>query len=576
MLLATGFKIESSDSNSGGVYNKQKYIELVDRPPTISINNPNGSINGLNLMLINNITTEGYVKEYLQILSKSEDGTLTPTCTVRNKVERILGVAVCESGTYENSGGMILQSFLPWDSSKKSPKWDKGAGITLSNASSNSYNSGKISKNNSSGVTSTGAYVGPFQQALSYFSENGAYKPSTMYGEGETVNRNSADFMYFPDEVGGVNWEYEGHLSAIYQKFDKGTLSKDGLELLKTLYYAGSVATVNCPGEDNVKRAKSANDLAEYCIELKKKYISISKSNKISDFQEFKWMSAAMILLDNGSCSPMFRNLVLNNSFQKQSIEDFLKVCNISKSVDDIVANVDSSISQYNGNATGCVKVVHNGFTHYLVPESFGHYLGEIMIGSVMYARMLKFAGVNVDPTNPTTYMNEITQSSGQWVPSGNADWVENEGLDKSKMNDKRFNMLNEGSTVLGGPYVWGGIIWPTKSPNGSWSGGVDCSSFVEHCILKATGIEISRTTYSQIANQNLEEIKYSETKPGDLVYFYNEGDCDHVAFVLKTTGNGRCDVMHACSPKLGIKINHNYTQGTSQKYFRVKGIDNQ
>lgn len=574
MLLATGFKIENSDSSSGGVYNKQQYIELVDRPPIISTTNPDGSVNGLNLMLINNIATEGYVKEYLQILSKSQDGTLTPDCSVKSKVERILGVSVCESGTYENSGGMIPQSFLPWEDSKKSPKWDKSNKITLTDSTSTSYNSGKISRNQSGGVTATGVYVGPFQQAKSYFSYNGAYRPSTLNGEGQTVGRKQSDYMYFPDEVGGVNWEYSGHLSTIYTEFDKSLLSADGLEVLKTLAYAGGSMTDSCPGATKSERTKSANDLAEYCNELKKTYESISKSNKITDYQEFKWMASAMIILDGGVPSEKQVRL-MNISFQKQSINDFIAISGNGKSFSDIVNKSDSSISTYDGDATGCIKVVHNGFTHYLVPESFAHYLGEIMIGPIMYARMLKFAGVNVDPTNPTTYMNQITQSSGQWVPSGNADWVENEGLDKSKMNDKRFKILNLASTVLGGPYKQADPIWPTKNSNGTWNGYVDCSAYVELSIKNILGIDISRTTFTQVVNPNLEEITYSELKPGDLIYYYDNGSPEHVGFCLKPVGNGRCNIMNAASPTLGIKINHNYTQGTSQKYFRVKGIDN-
>lgn len=61
----------------------------------------------------------------------------------------------------------------------------------------------------------------------------------------------------------------------------------------------------------------------------------------------------------------------------------------------------------------------------------------------------------------------------------------------------------------VGTPYVWGG----------TQPGGFDCSGFTRYVYKSIAGMDISRTTYSQL-NYG-EPISYNDLQPGDLVFTY-------------------------------------------------------
>ena len=73
----------------------------------------------------------------------------------------------------------------------------------------------------------------------------------------------------------------------------------------------------------------------------------------------------------------------------------------------------------------------------------------------------------------------------------------------------------------LGTPYVWGAV-----GPN-----TFDCSGLTSYVYRHAAGIEITRTTYTQINVGT--PVSYSEMQPGDLVFTY---DNEHVGIYV---GNG-------------------------------------
>ena len=67
--------------------------------------------------------------------------------------------------------------------------------------------------------------------------------------------------------------------------------------------------------------------------------------------------------------------------------------------------------------------------------------------------------------------------------------------------------ILNEAYAQLGKPYVYGA----TGSAN------FDCSGFTQYVYENAAGVDISRTTYSQI-NEG-QAVSQDQLKPGDLVF---------------------------------------------------------
>lgn len=113
-----------------------------------------------------------------------------------------------------------------------------------------------------------------------------------------------------------------------------------------------------------------------------------------------------------------------------------------------------------------------------------------------------------------------------------------------------------------GTPYVWGG---------NSLTGGVDCSGLVQQ-VYKHFGIDVSRTTYSQIGEGKA--VKMNELQAGDMVFFDtnpNTAGPDHVGLYL---GNGK--MLHAPRPGKSVEIT-DMTNGYYQNIFmggrRVQGI---
>lgn len=72
-----------------------------------------------------------------------------------------------------------------------------------------------------------------------------------------------------------------------------------------------------------------------------------------------------------------------------------------------------------------------------------------------------------------------------------------------------------------------------------------DCSGFTSYVFRNAAGVEISRTTYSQVGVG--QEVSYNELQPGDLVFTYG---LDHVGIYV---GNGQ--YIHAPYPGESVKV---------------------
>ena len=109
-------------------------------------------------------------------------------------------------------------------------------------------------------------------------------------------------------------------------------------------------------------------------------------------------------------------------------------------------------------------------------------------------------------------------------------------------VSDVRVSMVQFATQYVGNPYVWGGT---------SLTRGADCSGFVLS-VFANFGISLPHSSRAQ-ANCGA-KISASEAKPGDLFFYGNGRNINHVAIYI---GNGQ--VVHASSPKSGIKISGAY-----------------
>lgn len=110
-----------------------------------------------------------------------------------------------------------------------------------------------------------------------------------------------------------------------------------------------------------------------------------------------------------------------------------------------------------------------------------------------------------------------------------------------SKVTKKRNAIVSFAKKQVGKRYVWG-----ATGPS-----SFDCSGLVQYVYSKAAGINVTRTTYSQIKQGNA--VSLNALQPGDLLFWGSY----HVGIYL---GNGQ--YVHAATPSQGVRVQ------TISRYF--------
>ena len=110
--------------------------------------------------------------------------------------------------------------------------------------------------------------------------------------------------------------------------------------------------------------------------------------------------------------------------------------------------------------------------------------------------------------------------------------------------------------SFVGGEYVWGG-----EDP----FSGVDCSGFTAYIMEDTAGVNLTHS--SQVQAGEGREVSEEELKPGDLVFYGNEG-IHHVAIYA-----GHDKIVHASSSTTGIILSDMHNGREPVKYVSV--LDN-
>ena len=122
-------------------------------------------------------------------------------------------------------------------------------------------------------------------------------------------------------------------------------------------------------------------------------------------------------------------------------------------------------------------------------------------------------------------------------------------GISSRNINDVvTYSML-----FLNSPYLWGGKSFL----------GIDCSGFTQ-LVFSICGINIPRDAYQQVKFGN--KLNFSETMPGDLIFFINKNDrIHHVGIALKddkiihASGKVRIDTLIKDGILKNSTISHKY-----------------
>ena len=131
-------------------------------------------------------------------------------------------------------------------------------------------------------------------------------------------------------------------------------------------------------------------------------------------------------------------------------------------------------------------------------------------------------------------------------------------GWDNLKLKKKSINeLLSYAKSFVSVPYLWGG-----KS-----SLGFDCSGLIQ-TVFKMSGINMPRDTYQQITKKGLLEINYNNAKPGDLLFFSENKNVNHVAICI-----GNEEIIHSsgCVKIENLKKNKNLYK----KLYKVMSVRN-
>lgn len=578
-------------------YTVNKYA---DEEPEIGGTTSATNGTGLNLMLINNIQTECYVKEMLELYRDSYEGKIS-TSEYHVGVETLLGIQVNETGTYP--GTVLPKSYIPIKGTEiqwKKPYSDLPASaMTLRQINSN------VIKNNLNGAvtgptarldyyinginpdvsTAPGRDVNVFQVNHKSFGMFGGWVPKATIDGYKTDSSRVSDAMYLPDNLSYIDHE----MSSIINTYGiDSSVSSDYKAMLYSINHNGGSGVLQYLAPFGVVIGRGSNYIqgindstrAEYkksfdlMYEDFNKFSDVARKADLSDvvlqktigvigllesgwsinttntsylfgLSKSRWITAYNMFFGGNNDWNTVRNY-LNSKMQPIPLDN--SIVNRVYGMDRNSVNGNNYTSLYKlHNATSNIyKSGDNRILQVLNVVNIGHITSCMYGGYKTYANMLKYAGVDVDPANPETYMNKY---QGEWMPSGDLFWLKEAvpSIDINSVPKKVGEFLNFAKQFLGTPYVWGG-----RKP-----GGFDCSGYIQYCVQTHFGGTFGWTTVDQPGDPRVYEVSSDERRIGDFIYIGGAyaSASHHVVIYLADAEPGFIWAMHA--PQTGdvVKI---------------------
>ena len=133
----------------------------------------------------------------------------------------------------------------------------------------------------------------------------------------------------------------------------------------------------------------------------------------------------------------------------------------------------------------------------------------------------------------------------GEWakIQANQAGWVHADDLRNLQSipvtaSQRRTQMINDAFSMVGVPYLWGGVS----------AHGIDCSGFAQ-LVHRWSGMTLRRDADMQMADGK--PVEQPQLQPGDLVFFGEHGDRREITHVGISLGGW--DIIHSSRSRNGV-----------------------
>lgn len=460
----------------------------------------------MNLLLVNDPKVHPYIKDYFKILDDSVTGKVY---TIKNysTVQGLFGVNVNETGTYK--GSYIPSSYLPLNlGSEKGKDYGSSVGgstLTLFNYDNNMRNS--LANRH---VTNSGSYYTPFQVNLSNFSTKKDFEYKAPYDKGSSGNSNTFNQYRMVDQVYFAQKQIDLFFSAWPDSLKPLLKESSITPLLGMAHNSGPYnysAYVGVGGSNPHNRVIRKGDAAvkEFANAMNSywDYMNLDKVHDRVGFLELGLQTSnqrylgGFLLAKQGWQFSSYASNYFTVSKKKEAHKAFNAVVgpgtvdDMVKWVKDRTGSLPSDINPshygfanrsltgpgnhpYSGDAKdykGILFKVENAtynnyskgpakHVRFIANETAGQNVGASLVAPYMYAKILQAMGVNVDPTNPNTYMNGASgapsgsgsgSSGGQFIPGPFTGDVKPKGelVNVIKSKDMSFGLARQSENSL-------------------------------------------------------------------------------------------------------------------------------
>lgn len=174
----------------------------------------------------------------------------------------------------------------------------------------------------------------------------------------------------------------------------------------------------------------------------------------------------------------------------------------------------------------------------------------------IAWAEDANLAGDKQKHTKITAFIEEFLKDF-EGVPVQTIDKKEiKEKQDKTNLSELRTAIIKSAENLLGTPYAYGGT-----TPS-----GFDCSGYSGY-VMNQNKIELPRRSEDQFLSSK--KINKDDAQPGDLVFFANSGNVNHVGIIYAKDKDG-IYMIHSSTSK-GVVI----SEITKDSYWakRIKGF---